>query len=113
MIKWDENWAETVTLFFAVLGFILSVTLQSVLFSYISIILAGFIAGRSFYIRRFREPILPFVFIILGFLVGYLAGSFWVSRAWLLVAFTLSFGLSYYLHLKKIFIIFKSERFIK
>ncbi len=113
MIKWDEDWAEVVTLFFAVLGFILSVVLQSAVFSYISIILAGFLAGRSFYIRRFKEPILPFVLMILGFLVGYLAGSFWVSRLWLLIIFALSFWVSYYLHLKKIFVIFKSERFIK
>jgi len=112
-IKWDEQWAEVLAIFFLALGFIISILLHSALFTFLSVIIAGFLAGRIYYLRRFSEPIFPFVLIIIGFLVGYLLGSFWGSRFWSLVFFAISFGISYYLHLKKFFAIFKSENFIK
>ena len=51
--------------------------------------------------------------MIVGFLVGYLLGGFWASRFWILVFFALAFGVSYYLHLKEILVMFKKEHFIK
>jgi len=51
--------------------------------------------------------------MIVGFLVGYFLGTFWASRFWVLVFFLISFGVSYYLHLKEILVIFKKEDFIK
>ena len=113
MVKWTEQWAEAFTLIFVVLGFFLGVILVNPAFSYFSIFLAGGLTGRIFYMKRFKEPILPFVLIILGFLFGYLVGSVWASRFWILVLFAVGFGTSYYLHLKKILVIFKSENFIK
>lgn len=113
MVSWQKDWAELLMLVFIALGFILSVLLQNAAFSYITILLAGFLAGRIYYIKRFAEPILPFVLMIVGFLLGYLIGNFWVSRIWTMILFVLSFGTSYWLHLKKIVGIFKSENFIK
>ena len=109
----DEQWAEVLTILFLALGFVIAVLLQSALFTFLSVIVAGFLAGRIYFSRRFSEPIFPFVMIIVGFLVGYLLGSIWASRIWILIFFALSFGLSYYLHLKGIFAIFKSEGFVK
>jgi len=112
-VNWLEEWAEVGGLFFMVLGFILSILLMVPALSYISILIAGFLAGRIYYLKRFSQPILPFIIMICGFLLGYLLGGFWVNRFWILIWFGASFGISYYLHLKKILVIFKSRNFIK
>lgn len=113
MTKWNEQWAEALAVLFLALGFIVALLLQSAVFSYITIILAGFLAGRIYYIKKLKEPIFPFILIIVGFLLGYLLGSFWASRILTLIFFAGSFYASYYLHLQKILVIFKSENFFK
>ncbi|MBI4983388.1 hypothetical protein HZC32_01990 [Candidatus Woesearchaeota archaeon] len=112
-IKWDESWAEALALLFMIIGFVSSLLLFNPLLSYLSVALAGFVAGRVYYVKRYTEPIFPFVLIIVGFLIGYLIGGFWVNRIVVLVIFITMLVLSYYLHLKKILVIFKSESFIK
>ncbi len=113
MGKWDENWVEVFFILFLAIGFVIAVLLKSVMFSSITVLLAGFVAGRTFYIKRYQEPILPFVLIILGFLLGYLLGSVWVNRLLVLALFFVGFILSYYLHMQKIIAIFKSKNFLK
>ncbi len=112
-MKWEEEWVEAFTLAFVTLGALVSILIKSDLFTFISIFLAGFLAARSYYIRRFKEPILPFLLIIVGFLTGYVVASFWSSRITILLIFGLGFGVSYYLHMKKILVIFKSRNFVK
>ncbi|MBI2665183.1 hypothetical protein HYX12_01010 [Candidatus Woesearchaeota archaeon] len=112
-IHWEDEWAEALALFFLFLGFVISVLLQNPTITYFSVFLAGVLAARIYYIKRFREPILPFILIIIGFLVGYLIGNFWTSRVWSFIFFSIGFSVSYYLHLKKIVGIFKSENFLK
>jgi len=112
-LSFHEDWAEILALAFLAVGFVFAILLTSPLFSYLTIFISGFLAARAFYSRRFREPILPFIIIIIGFLFGYLVGGFWISRFWAFVIFILSFSLSYYLHLKKFLVIFKSKKFIK
>ncbi len=112
-MKVAEDWVEAMTAFFLVLGFMISILLQNAVWSYFSVVISGFIAGRLYYLRRFKDPILPFLLIMVGFLLGYIIGGFWISRFWVVAFFLLSFGLSYYLHLKKILATFKSEQFIK
>lgn len=112
-VKWAEEWAEAGVLVFMVLGFVLSILLTIPILSYFSIIIAGFLAGRIYFIKRYAEPIFPLILILCGFLLGYLLGGIWISRAWVFVLFVGSFGISYYLHLKKILVIFKSQNFIK
>lgn len=112
-IKIEEQWVETLTLLFLVLGFMIAVLLQNPSASYLLIFLAGALAGRVYYIKRFKEPILPTILIMLGFLFGYLAASIWASRVITLFFFVLGAGVSYYLHVKEILVIFKSKGFIK
>lgn len=113
MVNWYEEWVEVITLFFLSLGFIISVFLQSPGFTYLSVFLSGGLAGRMYYTKRLRQPILPFVLMIIGFLLGYLLGNFWTSRFWTLFFFMAGMLLSYELHLRKFLVIFKSERFFK
>lgn len=107
-----EHWEELFVLFFALLGFIISVVITQPVLSYFAVFVSGLLAGRLYYIQRFK-PILPSVLIILGFLVGYVAGSFWVSLFWTIVFFLSGFSLSYYIHVKGIIASFKSTGFIK
>ncbi len=112
-IQWHEEWVQVSATFFLVIGFIIAILSHYALFSYLAIIISGFIAGRLYYLQRFRNPILPSILIITGFVLGYLLGTIWASRVWTLIAFFLAFGISYQLHLKKIITIFKSEHYIK
>lgn len=108
-----ESWAESLALLFVIMGFILSVLLTNPTFSYITVALSGFIAGRIFYIKHYKEPIFPFILAIIGFLLGYLLGGFWINRVAVLIFFIAATWLSYYLHTKKILVIFKSQGFVK
>ncbi len=112
-MKIEETWVETLTVILILIGFVISLLLLNVVLIYLIVLLSGFLAGRIFYIKRFKEPIFPFVAMILGFLFGYILGGFGVSRFWIAVLFLGSLGSSYYLHLKKFITIFKSKSFIK
>jgi len=112
-IAWHEDWVEALSLLFLVIGFVISILLRSAILSYVSVILSGLVAGRFFYSRRHHQPILPVILITIGFLLGYIIGAVWVSRFWILVFFIFFFWLSYQLHVRKIFVIFKSRNFIK
>jgi hypothetical protein len=112
-IAWDEQWAEALTILFLAIGFIIAILLRSAFFTYLAVIICGALAARLYYLRRYSEPVFPFILMIVGFLVGYFLGTFWASRFWILVFFLISFGVSYYLHLKKILVMFKKEDFIK
>ncbi len=111
--KLEEQWVEALAVLLAVVGFILSVLLRNALLSYLTIIAAGLVAGRGFFVKRYAEPVLPFVLLIAGFLVGYLAGGIWVSRLLLLFLFLAAFIVSYYLHKKGVLTLFRQERWVK
>ncbi len=111
--KWEERWVEIFLLFFLVIGFIIAVLMFNPGLSYLLIFFTGFMAARIYYVKHPQEPIFPVVLLILGFVLGYLIGGFWISRVFALILFGLGFGISYYLHLKKILVTFKSEAFIK
>lgn len=112
-MKWQEQWVEAGWLLFLVIGFIVSVLLRSSSLSYLAIFLAGALAGRIYTIKRYKEPILPTVLIIVGFLGGYLIGSFWINRIFVVLLFALGFLVSRYIHMKEILTTFKSSGFIK
>lgn len=109
----QETWAETLAAVLILVGFFVSLLLTNAFLVYAVILLSGFLAGRVFYIKRFKEPVFPFILMIVGFLFGYVLGSVWASRFWTVVFFVIGFAVSYFLHLKKILVIFKKEEFIK
>lgn len=111
--KLQERWAELTALFFVVLGFMISVLLRTPAISYLAVLLSGLLAGRICFIERYKQPIFPFILIVLGFLAGYVAGSFWVSRFWIVIFFSLGGFISYHLHRKGMVVTFKSKDFIE
>ncbi|MBU0460107.1 MAG: hypothetical protein KKH52_02325 [Nanoarchaeota archaeon] len=112
-LKVEERWMEELFLVFLVVGFILSVLLNNAVLSYLCVLFGGAVAGRIYYFKYQKEPIFPFILIIIGFLLGYLIGSIWTSRVLAFIFFGIGFGISYYLHLKKILVRFKSKSFVK
>lgn len=112
-LKFEEQWAELLALFFLFVGFILVVMLRKPAYIYLVVFLAGLLAGRTYFLKKMKEPLLPFVLMIIGFLVGVLVGVFWASRLISIILFMVSFILSYYLHQKYILGRFKSKNFIK
>lgn len=109
----SEAWAETGAVVLLLIGFLVALLLREAILVYIVILLAGLLAGRVVYLRRFKEPLFPFILMILGFLLGYLLGSLEASRILTVLLFVLGLGVSYYLHKKGILVIFKSKGFIK
>lgn len=112
-IKWEEQWVEVFSTLAILFGFFLAVLLRHAVLSYVAVVLCGFLVGRVWYVKRYKEPVLPFVLIISGFFVGYLLGSVWANRVVVLILFVVSVYGSYKLHVKKIITIFKSPNFIK
>lgn len=113
MVEWKEQWPELFTFVFLILGFVIAVLLRNAFWSYLSVFMSGFVAGRVYYLKHATEPLLPFLLMMSGFLLGYFLGAVWINRIFVLVLFLLGGALSYYLHLKKIIVIFKNEPFIK
>ena len=111
--KFQEQWAELTALFSVVMGFMISVLLRTPAISYLAVLLSGFLAGRICFIERCKQPLFPFILIILGFLTGYVAGSFWANRFWTIIFFVVGALVSYYLHWKGIVGTFKNKDFIK
>ena len=97
----EEKWAETFAALFLLTGFVISLLLVNPILLYITVFLSGFLAGRIFYIKRYTEPIFPFILMICGFLFGYMIGAIWASRIVTGLLFITGFTISYYIHFKK------------
>ncbi|MBN2567091.1 hypothetical protein JXB02_03355 [Candidatus Woesearchaeota archaeon] len=95
-----KNWAETYAIVLLIIGFVISLAAGSAVMSYIIIFLSGMFAGRLMYFRK-RKLNFPFYLIIIGFLLGYLLGSFYGRKDIIIICFILGFILSYYLHEQK------------
>ncbi|MEK6949881.1 MAG: hypothetical protein AABX34_06670 [Nanoarchaeota archaeon] len=96
-----KNWAEFVFFVIMVIGFIVSIwaSSYSAVISYIVVFLSGMIGGRLLYERRHRLTF-PYAVIIMGFIIGYLIGSYYGSKKVIIVLFVLGILFSYQL-LKK------------
>jgi hypothetical protein len=91
------SWAEMYTIFLGVIGFILALSIKSPMFSYIVIILSGFMCGRLLYQQR-RTHQFPSYMIVFGLLLGYIIGSHYTNRKMLLFIAVIAMVASYYSH---------------
>ena len=97
-----HKWAEAGFFILMFLGFILAILLKSPTMSYIVIVLAGLMAGHLWFEKLGHQHIFPYFLIIVGFLFGYLVGSFDANRKILLILFIVSWIFSYLIHKKGI-----------
>jgi|SRR3989338_1787024 len=94
-----EYWGEFFFFVVLVIGFLLAIASTSAMLTYLTVIAAGFMAGRLLYERKGKLQF-PYVIIIIGFMIGYVLGAYYGNRLITLVLFILSIAFGYQL-LKK------------
>jgi len=99
VVLWKQ-WAEVFFVILLMIGFLIAVSIKSVAMNYIVIFLAGMMAGRLVYEKKGKQPIFAFFLIIVGFLFGYMLGSFAVNKKLIVIFFIIGSLTSYYIHKK-------------
>jgi len=94
-----DTWPEILTVVLLIIGFFVSISLGSMVFTYIVISLIGFMAGRFL---RYRKTAFPFYLIIFGLLLGFVLGARYGNWKVMIFLFALFTAISWYLHEKKI-----------
>ena len=108
-----DTWPETIAGIFIIVGFFLAIMSQNIAISIVAALCIGTLCARITVIKLDEQPIGPFYIICVGLVLGFIGGSFFVSRVLMSILIITSFILSYYLHKKKIIQTFKSKAFIK
>lgn len=83
------------------LGLLISLSAPSAVISYAIIFTLGMLGGRIAYERK-QKIQFPYLVVIAGLLIGYLAGIYYGSRKIALALFVIGAVLSYKLYDKKI-----------
>ena len=98
-IVFMTQWAEIFTVILLIIGFLLAVLIRNPSSNYLIITMCGLAIGRTLFKHR-RAGVFPFYLISLGFIVGYVIGSFFSEAKTLviIVLFLFSAVLSYYIH---------------
>ena len=96
-----KNWAEFFFFVIMTVGFVVALwaTSFSAVISYIVVFLSGMIGGRLLYERK-QKLIFPYYIIIIGFLIGFVIGTYYGSRNVVIILFVLGLLFSYHLHNK-------------
>jgi len=96
-----KSWPEFFFFVLMVIGVIVSLAAPSAIISYFIIFVSGMMAGRILYFRKHNLHYAYFL-IIVGFLIGYVIGSYYGSRKIVVLLFVIGGFLSYYLYKNKI-----------
>ncbi len=92
----SENWVELTSFFFLLAGFIISARLGSAFISYLILFVCGTIAGKVWY--DYSEDLhYAMIFVILGFVIGYLLGNNYGSKVTLVMLFLAGIFFGYHL----------------
>ena len=91
-----RSWAEFFFFAVMILGFVIAIIAPSAVISYVVVFLSGMIGGRILYDRKGKLTF-PYYIIIMGFLIGYLIGTYYGSRQVVIILFILGVLLSYHL----------------
>ena len=96
-----KAWAEVFFIILLLIGFFIALSIESPALNYIVISCAGLMVGRTIFMRKGKQPLFRFFFIIIGFLFGYTLGSVIVNRKIVALLFIIGGIISYYLHKKE------------
>lgn len=96
-----EQWVELTFFVLLVFGLILSISANSVLFNFTIIFVSGLFFGRFLYQER-KNLRFKFYLLVLGFLIGYLVGSYYTDKMLVTIMFVVGIIASYYLHYRNI-----------
>ena len=98
-IAFSKDWVEIVAFILLIIGFIMASTSGSAFLTYITIFFCGMIIGR-FWFQRKKDIKIPYFIIIVGFLFGYILGSYYGNKWITIILFLVGSLFSYYLHEK-------------
>ncbi len=97
-----HTWVEVSFIVVLIVGFILSLFINSVAVSYVVVFLCGTAFGKAIYHRK-DDYLLPYILLTVGFIIGYLlghsAGNIWT----IIFLFALGNALSYFAHERGLF----------
>ena len=93
-----KSWAEFFFFVVMILGLVVGFWASSfsAVISYIVVFLSGMIGGRLLYERR-KKLTFPYYIILIGFLIGYIVGTYYGSRKVVIILFVLGILFSYHL----------------
>ncbi|MBI4148736.1 hypothetical protein HY490_05580 [Candidatus Woesearchaeota archaeon] len=92
-----EDWVEYSAFGLFIFGFLLAFSTGSELLSYAFVILVGFMFARLWY--RWRKNMkVVIVFLMMGFIFGYVIGNFYGSRKLTVALFLLAVWAGYEVH---------------
>jgi hypothetical protein len=86
MFNFQQKWMELFFVIIMVLGIIMALSARNASLSYLTILIAGFFAGRIIFERKGKIKF-PHIVIILGFLLGYVIGAYYGNRKFIAVLF--------------------------
>ena len=96
-----RDWAQFFFFVLMIAGIIIALAAPSAVISYMVIFISGMMAGRVMYWRQKRFHFAYYI-VMVGFLIGYLIGTYYGSRKVIVILFALGAFLSYYLYDKKL-----------
>jgi len=96
-----RSWSQFLFFVLMVIGIIIALAAPSAVISYIIIFISGMMAGRVLYWRQ-KKFLAAYNIVIIGFLIGYLIGTYYGNRKIIVILFALGAFLSYYLYDKKV-----------
>ncbi len=94
-----EDWVEAVFFVFLALGIILGVLSPSAFITYAVALFSGFMAGRLFFDRRHKARA-AYTLLMIGFIMGYVIGTFHGDRKISFLLFLFGGVFSYYIFKK-------------
>ncbi|MCK5282327.1 MAG: hypothetical protein KAK00_02875 [Nanoarchaeota archaeon] len=100
-LNFFSEWAEFFSLVLLFIGIFIGIISPSAAITYLVAIFAGFFAGRLLYERKEKLKA-PYLLIIIGFIMGYVIGTFYGDRRITFILFLIGTALGYFLFDKKI-----------
>ena len=93
-----KSWVEFFFFVVMVVGLIVALLAPSAFISYLVVFLSGMIGGRLWYERK-KKIAFPYYIILIGFLIGYLMGTYvgYGNTAVVIILFVLGILFSYHL----------------
>ena len=109
-----EGWVTYLLSILVIIGFVSTILISNIFYNHLTVFLLAALMARIYYSKSLKEPRFPFFLFVTAVFTGILIGSSFISKIWInLVIFSLSFGITYYLHMKNILVIFKNKNFLK
>jgi len=97
MTSFYEDWAEIISTFVLIIGFLLALSFTSAVITYFVVFFTGLLVGRLWF-RKKQDLKFTLFLILMALLLGLLLGSRYGNKQIIVILFVVGAFLSYYLH---------------